>query len=367
MANPIEQAKKLEGQLGRVLNEIQMAPRWRSMIEEMTQQTSAMIEKLNHIHGEIVPLDLRESAKQHAENFEFYNSLPGGRIQKGAEAYEHLFLKSATLSELYRAGFEMPFMTKFSKEELTFAKELGEGFQNWHDAWHLFKLSEQYGEHYKVTKAVFAKEWNRYLQLLKKWGVITDYKAFSKDWKKKAFVAAKMYWILKRNPNDIVRFEWEKGKSDFDALISGHWFSAFAYSIIVDHLRRLGSDYETYTLVRYIAPREVKDSSGDLDVVARAGGKILMIECKSGSLKRFEDRDDFAEVINKAEALREVFVQADSEIIDYTFWLVYNPYLNDPNEVARELQDTGIVAVKPEDIRGAVRRCFDLTRSNLPV
>lgn len=363
MSNPIEQAQKLDNLLVRVLEEIPMVPKWKEAIEDMAKQARAMIGTLQHIHGEIVPLDLRDGAKQHAKNFEFYNSLTGGLIERGDSSYETLFSQSATLSELYRAGFDMPSMRKFKEEELAFAKELGDGFQQWNEAWHGFMRSEQHQEHYRQPTAEYAKEWGDFLQMLKKWDVITDYKSYYKDWKKKAFAAAKMQWILRLNPRNILRFEWQKANSNFDYLISGHWLSAFAYSIIADHLRRLGSDFEIYTLVRYSAPPDVIRSSGDFDVVTRAGGKILMIECKSGSLRRFGDRDDFAVIVDKADALRRVFVHANSEITDYSFWLVYNPYLNKSEHVVEALSDTGILAVKPEDIRGQVRRSFETMHS----
>lgn len=360
MPNPIDQANKLLSQLSRVLEEIPMAPKWKEMIEDMTRQSATMIENLKHIHTEIVPLDLREAAKQHAQNFEFYKGLPGGFIQRGEPAYERLFTQSATLQELYRAGFDMPNMRKFSDEELAFAKELGEGFQEWNEPWHDFMMSVQHGDDYRQPNGRFLEGWNRFLGLLKKWTVISDYQGFFKDFRKKEFVPAPMSRLLKINPENVFRFEWQKGTVDFDSLISGHWFSAFAYSIIVDHLKRLSSDYELYTLVSYSAPKDVIRSSGDLDVVARAGGKILMIECKSGTLKRVGNRDDFADIEDKAKALERVFVHANSEIDDYTFWLVYNPYLNNPREVSDELKNTGIVSVKPENIRGEVRRCFEI-------
>lgn len=360
MPNPIDQANKLLSQLSRVRDEIPMVSKWKDMIEDMTRQTTQMIEDLKRIHSEIVPLDLRDAAKQHTQNFEFYKGLPGGLIEKGQPAYERLFTHSATLNELYRAGFEMPSMRKFSDEELAFAKELGEGFQEWNEPWHDFMMSLQRREDYRQTNGRFLEEWNRFLSLLKKWGVVTDSQPFYKDYRRKEFVPAPMSRILKMKPANVFRFEWQKGKAEFDSLISGHWFSAFAYSIIVDHLGRLGSDYELYTLVRYSAPKDVIRSVGDLDVVARAGGKILMIECKSGSLKRVGDRDDFADIEDKAKALERVFVHANSEIDDYTFWLVYNPYLNNPSEVSDELRKSGIVSVKPEDIRGEVRRCFEV-------
>jgi len=360
MPNPIDQAKSLLSQLSRVLEEIPMVAKRKEEIEAMHKQTATMIDALNYIHTEIVPLDLRDAAKQHAQNFEFYKSLPGGLIQKGEPAYERLFTQSATLKELYRAGFEMPSMRKFSDEELAFAKELGEGFQDWNEPWHDLMISFQRREDYHQTNGRFLEEWNRFLNLLKKWRVITDSQGFFKDFRKKEFVSASMSKLLTINPENVFRFEWQRGNMEFDSLISGHWFSAFAYSIIVDHLGRLSSDYELYTLVRYSAPKDVIRSSGDLDVVVRAGGKILMIECKSGTLKRVGNRNDFADIDDKANALRRVFVHAGSEITDYTFWLVYNPYLNNPRDVAEELKKTGIVSVKPEDIRGEVRRCFEV-------
>jgi hypothetical protein len=359
MSNPIYQAEQLKEGLLRVIDEVQMVPRWKGAIQDMITQVNTMIQTLTDIHSNIVPLDLSESAKQHASSLEFYRSLPGGSIQKGQPEYERLFTQSATLRELYQAGFDMPGMRKFGDDELSFAKEIGDGFQQWHEAWYGFMRSEQSQERFRQPRAEYGRQWGSFLEMLKKWEVISDYKSMYKDWRRKAFAKAKMNWILKLDRNNVLRFEWEKEKNKFDHLISGHWFSAFAYSIIVDHLDRLALDYEIYTLVRYSAPRDVIRSSGDLDVVVRTGEKILMIECKSGILRHVEERDDFAEIAEKAEALRKVFLHAHSDIDDYSFWLIYNPYLNKPEDVELQLADRGIDAVKPDDIRGEVRRCFE--------
>jgi hypothetical protein len=72
-----------------------MAPKWKGTIEAMTSQCAEMIGRLTYIHSEIVPLDLRESVKQHAHTFEFFKSLPGGPIEKGQPDYERLFTQSA--------------------------------------------------------------------------------------------------------------------------------------------------------------------------------------------------------------------------------------------------------------------------------
>src|SRR5687768_13994421 len=100
MTNPINQAQALKGALVRVLDEVQMVPKWKDSVHDMINQTDGMIETLTTIHTEIVPLDLKESERAHVKSLEFYKSLPGGNIQKGAPDYERLLKQSATLREL---------------------------------------------------------------------------------------------------------------------------------------------------------------------------------------------------------------------------------------------------------------------------
>lgn len=362
MANPIDTAKTLLDLLGRVRDDIAMAPKWRTEVEQMAQATEDIVRRLGHIHENIVPLDLADGVTQHVQNAEFFRSLPGGRVTKGSPEYERLLTQSATLRELYQAGFDIPDLTKFSDEELKLAGELGSNFRDWHEPWSGFRNSLQHGDSYRMPPARFARQWANFLGALRRWNVISEWDSFFKDFKKNEFVAVPVNRLAHMHANQQTRFEWTKQAGDYDELIKGNWFSAFAYAIVSDHLERLNTDYEIYTLVRYSAPPEVIRSAGDLDVVARAGSKILMIECKSGSLKEADRRNDFSSIIEKAEALRRVFVQAGSEIKDYEFWLIYNPYADGAEAVPQRLEGSGIVPVRPEDIRGFVRRTFSATR-----
>src|SRR5262249_40779482 len=153
-----------------------------------------------------------------------------------------------------------------------------------------FQLAVQHGSTETTSRARLAESWNGFMSFLKAKGVVRDYVMKLKDFSTKQFTGAGVRTLSRLNENHPIRIDWEKSQSEFDFLISGHWFCAFAYSIIIDHLERLGSDYETYTLVQYSAPRDVIRSAGDFDVIARTGSKVLMVECKSGSLKLGDER-----------------------------------------------------------------------------
>ena len=76
---------------------------------------------------------------------------------------------------------------------------------------------------------------------------------------------------------------------------------------------------------------------GEFDVLARSGDRILAVECKSGRLRESQERHYFQSLTDKAQRLKRAFHEVGSEVHDITFWLVYNPHLNRPEQVRAHL------------------------------
>ncbi len=156
--------------------------------------------------------------------------------------------------------------------------------------------------------------------------------------------------------NNSTKIIFSFSKSNYHHLISGHWFNAYAYYIIDDHLNRNNFDYELYTRVSYTAPAEIFRSGGDFDILSMVGRKILLVECKSSELRG--NKDNFLKIIQKTEGIKKVFDLTHTNYYQYVFLLIYNHFSNDQQEILKELEGTGIKPVRPDEIRGTVIELF---------
>src|SRR6266571_4930380 len=79
---------------------------------------------------------------------------------------------------------------------------------------------------------------------------------------------------------------------------------------------------------------------------------VRRASCKSGRILKDNKRDDFEEIIAKTETPKGAF--KNTRITDYTFLLLFNPELTDPNVVCGHFDPLAIKAVTPGEIRGVV-------------
>lgn len=115
-------------------------------------------------------------------------------------------------------------------------------------------------------------------------------------------------------------------------------------------------------MVTYQAPPDILRSAGDLDVLAMAGDTILMVECKSGRLIR--ERGDLERIVDKKEGLRKLFEGTQAGARRYVSWLVFNPFANDESALNEALAGSGIVLVRPDQIRHGVIDVFGANGSS---
>jgi hypothetical protein len=144
-------------------------------------------------------------------------------------------------------------------------------------------------------------------------------------------------------------------------LISGHWFNAFAYSLISDHLARNQLLHEIYSRVSYQSPSEIFKSKGDFDIIALAGKTILAVECKSGNLKETLNVD---QLTDKMKGLEKVFAASGSTKYRYQFLMIYNPFASIDQTVLEKLANAGVKPVMPSEIRGVVFNLFNAIKPN---
>jgi hypothetical protein len=241
------------------------------------------------------------------------------------------------------------------------AKGLGDRFQEFYSPLRDFAASLNHHPRKagKVSSNVQHAALNaKFFGMLKDYGVIDDYGI-------SLFLHKSNKWVdldfdrlpyLKGKTNRI-RIDYMLSNLEYQDLIRGHWFNAYAYYVIDDHLERNQFDYEIYTRVSYTAPADIIRSAGDFDIIAMVGSQVLLVECKSGEMKNDNGRDDFVKIIEKTEGVKKVF-DCTKNNYSYVFLLIYNHFANSPEELSEHLEGTGIQPVKPDRIRGTVIELF---------
>ena len=131
------------------------------------------------------------------------------------------------------------------------------------------------------------------------------------------------------------------------SLLSGGWLVALAASVVDDELNGLGSDHELYTMVQVSSPSEVVSTNLELDVIARAGRDVIVVECASGRLTA-ADVEAFEQLATK---LRSGLTATDA-VEDVHFVLVVDPHVTDMGVVGS--LSPSICVTSPQELRGAV-------------
>ncbi len=357
MVNPLHKAEELQGLLQTVLESLPMASKPKSVITDALEKTLDIRVALQNVHQNIVPLDIDDDVKRLSGNFDFWESLPAGVIKQETETHDELIARSKTLKTLYAAGIDILDITKFREEDFQLAKSIGDRFSEIHRVWQLFKLALYHKKETLDTQVRYAKAAEYFLDLMKKYSIIGDHQSSFLVQRTNEWIEQSLKDIQKlKCQSNALRLNFDKLDSTYDGLLQGHWFNAFTYGIISDHLSRNGFDYEIYTLVNYRAPSEIFRSKGDFDIISMVGRKILMVECKSGVLR--DTNRDFDNIIDKTEGLKSVFDMTRTNFYEYIFLLIYNPFLNRADSVSERFADTDIRPIKPDAIRGTVIDLF---------
>ncbi|HHC25603.1 MAG TPA: hypothetical protein ENK58_09405 [Desulfobacterales bacterium] len=357
MVNPLQKAEELQELLEIVLDALPMASKPKSVITNVLEKTQDIKSALETIHHNIVPLDVDDEVKCLSKNFEFWNRLPGGVIKQRTETHDELISHSKTLKALYAAGIDILDITKFGEDDFELAKKIGDKFSEIYNIWQLFKLALYHKKEEVNTQVKHAKAAEYFFGLMKRYDVVSDYEPSFLVQRTSEWIEKELQDIQKlKSHSNPMRIEFDKLHSDYDGLLQGHWLNAFVYQIISDHLTRNDFNHEIYTLVNYRAPSEIFRSKGDFDIIGMVGRKILMVECRSGVLR--DNNRDFDNITEKTRGLKSVFDMTRANFYDYTFLLVYNPFLNRPWNVSERFENTGIIPVKPDAVRKTVIDLF---------
>ena len=357
--NPLDIAQELHSTLIEARSSIPMADIPKRKIEQMIEVTGKMVAALDQIHNTVVPLDLISDDAVLVANLIVWNNLPTGYILRKDIKCQRLINNSKTLNTLHKNAIDILSVYKFSDEEIALSKKIGDFFSVNYAFFRSFKFlitNNQLGTAYLAARVKEASEINGFLQQMEKFKIIAPYKIQLFVFKTKEWIDSDVGTLRKiRSQDNKIRFNIDiKDTTTHCDLITGHWFNAFAYSIISDHLTRNQLLHELYTRVSYQSPTEIFKSRGDFDIIAMVGKTILAIECKSGNLIESIDVDA---IIDKKKGLEKVFEIAGSGSYRYLFLIIYNPFAYSDQVVLDKLAAAGIRPVIPSEMRGVV---FDI-------
>ena len=119
-------------------------------------------------------------------------------------------------------------------------------------------------------------------------------------------------------------------------------------------------NFELFTRVAYQAPRDIIRSDGDFDIIGKIENRLLFVECKSGKLEANGNSDELDKVVEKTEDLKKVFEESGSEITEFTFLMIYNPFLEENKTIPQTIA-SDIRTVKPFEIRKTINFLFKKT------
>lgn len=354
MANPINKAIELRDLLEKILETVNIAANPRKTIEDTILKTKEIILSLEFINENVVPLEIEESL---TNSLQLWNQLDAGKTRRGDPKLEDLIVKSETLDALQRSGVEIKSVNKFGEGEFDLAKEFGDNFQSRHWALQKFKLSLQNGRQVIRAKVRDFKDYRAFFEVLRQFDVISTYETeLLTDEKEDLWVKIEPYELRKAKPFAPIKVKYSLNKSTFNNLITGDWFNAYTFQIISKHLQNNRFDYELFTRVEYQAPRDIIRSDGDFDIIGKIENHLLFVECKSGKLTG-PGNYELDKIVEKTEDLKQVFSAVKTGIDQFTFLMIYNPFLDENKEISDRISDD-ILAVKPFEIRGTITSLF---------
>lgn len=356
--NPIKIAEDLQAVLVEIQKNIVMADTPKRNIATIYITIGKLITELKRIHENIVPLDVTIENGIPEEHREIWYNLSPGRTSEKSENYTELLKHSETLTTLYKNAIDIISVYKFSPEELQFSETIAGFFSDNFDEFKQIRWlisMGKYGEQSIRTTVENSIRLDKFLQALISFNLV------EKDYMAELYVYSKKQWMQKKI-DDLSRVKSKGNKVKFNIslkksnalrdIISGHWFNAFAYSVISDHLTRNTIPHEIYTRVEYKSPTDIFNAKGDFDILSMAQDKILVVECKSSDLK--DDSMEMKKVIDKKIGLEKVFDSVKSDYYEYIFLFIYNPLANNSETVLERLIESGIKPLRPDEVRGAI-------------
>lgn len=301
-----------------------------------------------------------------SDNLAFWLKQPNGFI-RDKETIISLQEHSESLDTLYRKGIDITSIYKFSPTEERISLLIGEVF--FEDPKVIEDLKKGISKNKPIGKIrvrgeLFYKTM-KLLRELAKLNLIDNDFAFEKYARKNGEIVYELAnerqikKIVNYNKRQHVKicfsFTYDTTWRDF---VVGHWFNAYSYKIIYEHLKRNRFDFEIYSRVEYKAPSDIFNGTGDFDILALVNDKILTVECKFGKLDNRNRNSIEKNVIQKSNSLKNVF-DVTARKFDYIPILIYNnKNVRKPEFLAKIFKDSDFHLIDIGDLRSSIVDVF---------
>lgn len=360
---PEESVRSIVAVLTRAAEQRWLGAAGKSEVVDALSAARELAAKLDRIGDRYLDWDALGTADTGRLAREYWSSLDAGVL--GGDGLVQLTAMSPLLTSLYRSGLNLISMCKFSDEDRRFSEAMTERFDQLATSWQWLKRhlsSQQQLADWATCRVDELGDISSMLRLCVQHRIVRSFEAERKVWH-----GGESSWH-KVKPADIpylLRGESGRQRGSSPArvrvhqadttrypLLTGNWFTALAAAVLEDQLNRLGKDREVYTMVQFAAPPEIVGRGrGDFDVLAKAGGEVLLVECKSGRLTGA----DYAALEQHASKLRSVFT-ATGVVDDVHFLLVVNPQNTGVDDAAKAAPS--YVVIPPQGLRKAVTSCL---------
>lgn len=362
MHNPIQPAKVFLSALENVLKLPYLKGKNRNQIQSLAEFVTIAIETLENIDAN-VSLDYEIKKIIPQNTYLIWKELAEGAI-KDSETLDSLIKNSILLKNLHQKGINIPSIYKYSKEETARSLEIGEIYFKDHDLIDgirraLVNHKVRKG-HFRlhagnfITALAYLKKLHQYEVIDNEWliskNLVKDNKETGKkdfSWKEIDEGHARM--LKEKAPKSMLQIDISYSQGNgraYRQILDGEWFNAYTYQIMAEHLERNEFDFEIYTRVNYVAPRDIFAASGDFDVLARVNKTILLVECKSGNNL---DEDEISRFAIKSAGLKQVFEATGVE--NYRFLFIYNPVVDLTPQIEKQLADANIQPLRINELR----------------
>jgi hypothetical protein len=283
MRSPLEAANGLVSLIEATLREKPVVGSVREQLERALTMVTEVAAVLADLQANVVDLCLADADHDLRRALEAWRGLEAGPYGAGDKALELLAGSSPALSGLERAGIRMKGLRRFSPAEERIAAAMGELYRDAPEVVHDSKNAATQG--HELTRFVRRDldATQAFFRAMEATGVIAapTYEVFA--YGKKRWMPSKPEKLrYQKNDGQLMRAKHGTVQGYLRSFVTGDWLTAFAAHVASDHLSANGVPHEALTMVAYEAPRDLLDDRSDLDVLVRAGDRVVLVECKAG-------------------------------------------------------------------------------------
>ena len=340
--------KMIEGAAART----DLGPKIKDRISAIRHDLTNVIQSSRDLEELVV---LEQVEPEMPSGMELWNKFSPG-LRSDPKQLQPFVKSSFLLDNLFRKGIDIHNVYKFSNDEIKSARRVGDKFSEFSEVLSGFRRLRKSEERDDERTALVpcgpeSGEFIKFLETSK----VLKFKKFLIRTKENQWKPFKIEWFSSRQETPVLAVFTIKDANRL-RFLHGDWLNAYVYNIMQDHFSRNQAKFELYTNVSYRAPADVIRIAGEFDVLGRLGTRLICVECKSGRL--MAENGVIGSVIAKITDLKKAIDFVSATPSDFIFYLIFDPTQNDEAEVKAQLENSGITALRPDQVRAEITRMF---------